>query len=399
MSIFFTSMLALTVVSLIALSAGILLSPNISRLLFRHTDYAYIINLLLINVVLQILITNIQTLLKLQSKALYYSLVSILKLTITLLLTVYFIVGLGKKLEGIFEAQLIGSSIAMMVLIPYTLKNSRLKIETRILAQMLDYSWPLMLASISGVFYSVIDRYSLNFMEGLERVGVYTLGYKISSTLKVIVINSVQLALSPLLMKKMNEPDNRQYYAKVMTYFSIILMFCVIGVSLFSLEVIKVAARDVIYWESSNIVAILSFSFFFSMLKDSAFIGLQVVKRTKIAGLFITLSSLVNLGFNVLLIPMFSIYGAAFATLLSQVIFFLMIYLSAQKYYRIPYELKIVFYQLVAGIVLVGIGFLTNGLDLGPRLIVKTLLLGTYPVYLYLSKIIRPKAINDLLKG
>ena len=74
-------------------------------------------------------------------------------------------------------------------------------------------------------------------------------------------------------------------------------------------------ARDIIYWESANIVAILSFSFFFSMLKDSAFIGLQIVKRTKIAGLLITLSSLINLGLNILLIPRFSIYGAAIATL------------------------------------------------------------------------------------
>ncbi len=398
-SIFFTCMLTLTVVSVIALSAGMLLSPNISNLLFRQAEYAYIIKLLLINSVLQILITNIQTLLKLQSKALYYSLVSILKLTITLILTIYFIVGLGKKLDGIFEAQIIGSSIALIVLIPYSLRNSRMKIESRILIQMLDYSWPLMLASISGVFFSVIDRYSLNYLEGLEKVGVYTLGYKISSALKVIVITSIQLALSPLLMKKMNEPDHKSYYAKVMTYFSIILMFCVIGVSLFSLEVIKVAARDIIYWESASIVAILSFSFFFSMLKDSSFIGLQIVKRTKIAGLLITVSSLINLGLNILLIPWFSIYGAAIATLLSQLIFFIMIYTSAQKYYRIPYELKIVFSQLLAGIIIVSLGFFVNDLSIGPRLIIKVLLLGAYPGYLYLSKIISPKDISELLKG
>ena len=236
-------------------------------------------------------------------------------------------------------------------------------------------------------------------MEGLEKVGVYTLGYKISSALKVIVITSIQLALSPLLMKKMNEPDHKPYYAKVMTYFSIVLMFCVIGVSLFSLEVIKIAARDIIYWESANIVAILSFSFFFSMLKDSAFIGLQIVKRTKIAGLLITLSSLINLGLNILLIPRFSIYGAAIATLFSQVIFFAMIFVSAQRYYRIPYELKNVFLQLIVGIIIVGLGFLVNDLNIGLRLLFKVLLLGAYPGYLYLSKIIIPKGINELLKG
>ena len=398
-SIFFTTMLTLFVLSVLALSVGILLSLNISILLFQEAKYEYIINLLLINSVVQILITNIQTLLKLQSKALFYSLISIIKLTINLLLTIYFIVGMGKKLDGIFEAQLIGSSIALIVLIPYAFKNIRFKIETRILLQMLDYSYPLMLASISGVFFSVIDRYSLNYMEGLEKVGIYTLGYKISSALKVIVITSVQLALSPLLMKKMNEPGHKPYYAKVMTYFSIVLIFCVIGVSLFSLEVIKVAAKDIIYWESANIVAILSFSFFFSMLKDSSLIGLQIVKRTKIAGLLIAVSSLINLGLNILLIPWISIYGAAIATLFSQLIFFIMIYTSAQKYYRIPYELKIIFSQLLAGIIIVSFGFFVNDLSIGPRLIIKVLLLAAYPGYLYFSKIISPKGISELLKG
>jgi O-antigen/teichoic acid export membrane protein len=184
-----------------------------------------------------------------------------------------------------------------------------------------------------------------------------------------------------------------------MTYFSIVLMFCVIGVSLFSLEVIKVASRDVIYWESANIVAILSFSFFFSMLKDASFIGLQIVKRTKISGLLITISSLVNLGLNILLIPRFSIYGAAVATLLSQVIFFIMIFITAQRFYKIPYELKIVFSQLIVGIILVSLGFLVNDLGLGLRLLLKVLLLGAYPVYLLFSKIINPEGVNELLKG
>ena len=32
-------------------------------------------------------------------------------------------------------------------------------------------------------------------------------------------MTSVQLALTPLLMKKMNDPDNKQFYSKVLTYF------------------------------------------------------------------------------------------------------------------------------------------------------------------------------------
>jgi len=321
-------------------------------------------------------------------------LISTLKLTLSLLFTLYFIIEKGKKLDGIFEAQIIGSVSALLVLLPHIIRNIKLKFEKLILFEMLNYSYPLMLASVSGVFFSVIDRYSLNYLEGLEKVGVYTLGYKIASTLKVVVITSVQLALSPFQMKKINEPDNQRFYANVMTYFSLFLMFCVIGLSLFSLEVIKVASRDNIYWESANIVAILSFSFFFSMLKDSAFIGLHVVKRTKITGALIAMSSVINLGLNMLLIPLLSIYGAAIGTLVSQILFFVMIYYFSQRFYPIPYDLKKIFTILFIGVVLVMAGFFLNDLNLLIRLVLKGVLLLIFPVIIYMTRTFDPKSLT-----
>ena len=385
-SIFFTSLVSLVVIAGVILAATIPLSGNISTLLFRSREYGYIVTLMLINSGLGVLFTQVQTLLKLQARALWYSVVSIIKLLITLLLTIYFIVYRHKTLDGIFEAQLIGTIAVMVLLLPYTIKNCTPKFEIKVIREMMVYSLPLMLASITGVFFSVIDRYSLNYMEGLERVGVYTLGYKISSTLKVVIISSVQMALTPILMKKINDPDNKWFYSRTLTYFSYGLMFCVIGLSLFSLEVIKVATRDAIYWESANIVAILSLSFFFGMMKDTVFIGLSVVKRTRVAGTLIAISSLVNLGLNILLIPRFSIYGAATGTLIAQLIFFIMILTAAQKWYRIPYEMNRIIWILTAGILLTGAGFLLNDVSIGLRLVLKTLLLLSYPFLLYLFR-------------
>lgn len=397
-SIFFTSMVTLLGISIFILAFALPFADSISSLLFKHTDYRYVITLLLINSSLQILITQVQTLLKLQSKALLYSLISILKLTITLVLTVYFIVYQGKRIDGIFEAQLIGSVVVMALLIPFVIKNSRLRFEGAVILEMLNYSLPLMLASISGVFFSVIDRYSLNYMEGLERVGVYNLGYKIASTLKVVVISSVQLALSPMLMKKINDPNNKPFYAIVMTYFSFGIMFCVVGLSLFSLEVIKLASRDILYWESANIVAILAFGFFFGMLKDSVFIGLHVVKKTRILALLIAISSVINLGLNLLLIPRYSIYGAAAGTLIAQMLFFGLTYFVAQKWYKIPYELKRVSLIVLTGIILVVVGFLSNEINVVFRMGLKVILLIAFPFILYMFRFYNPSEL-DFIKA
>ena len=383
-SIFFTSLITLISISAFCMAFAIPFSESISNLIFKTSSYKYVVVLVLVNSFLQIIVTQVQTLLKLQAKAMFYSIVSISKLTISLLLTVYFIVYRGKTLDGIFEAQFIGLAVTIAMLIPYIIKNSQLKFEWKILKEMIKFSYPLMLASISGVFFSVIDRYSLNYLEGLEKVGVYNLGYKISSTLKVVVISSVQLALTPLMMRKISDPDNRRFYSMALTYFSFGVMFFVIGLSIFSLEVIKIASRDIIYWESANIVAILAFSFFIGMLKDNAFIGFHVVKKTKVAGALIALSSLINLGLNLLLIPRFSIYGAAVGTLISQIIFFILIYTAAQRWYKIPYELSRIALITGVGAALVVAAFFLNNTPIAIRLVGKSALLLSFPFILYL---------------
>ena len=120
------------------------------------------------------------------------------------------------------------------------------------------------------------------------------------------------------------------------------------------------------------------------MLKDNAFIGFHVVKKTKVAGALIALSSLINLGLNLLLIPRFSIYGAAVGTLISQIIFFILIYTAAQRWYKIPYELSRIALITGVGAALVVAAFFLNNTPIAIRLVGKSALLLSFPFILYL---------------
>jgi len=382
-AIFFTSMLTLIALSTLIILIALPFSESLSTLLFQNTNYSYIIKLVLLSTGIQVLMNHIFALAKLQEKALLYSVSNVLKLAITLGLTIYFIVVSGKKIEGIFEAQVIGSLISLLILIPYTLKNSEWKFEGVILKEMLIFGYPLIIASISGVFFSVIDRYFINYMRGLDDVGIYNLGFKLSSTLNVVVISSIQLALSPLMMKKMNDPDNKRFYSKTMTYFSFVLMFCIIGLTLFSLEGIKLVVNNSIYQNSVWVVAILAYSTLFSMLKDQSLIGLHITKKTKITGSIIVIATVINVALNALLIPGWGIYGSAIGMLISQMAFFGMVYHKAQKEYFIPYELKKIGLILIAGFVIIGSGLLLNPITSWIRIPVKLLLLMLYLVVLY----------------
>ena len=66
---------------------------------------------------------------------------------------------------------------------------------------MLLFSYPLIFAEISGILLTVSDRYILNYMATISDVGIYSLGYKISNTIRVLIYSSVMMAVSPLIFQ------------------------------------------------------------------------------------------------------------------------------------------------------------------------------------------------------
>ena len=116
-------------------------------------------------------------------------------------------------------------------------------------------------------------------------------------------------------------------------------MFMVLGLSLFGREIIKVITIDRAYWESFKIMPLIGLAIFFSMLKDTSLLGLQIAKKSKIVSIVVVLITVVNLGLNYILTPVLGMYGASLSSLLAQAAFFIVIYRIAQKHYPIPYEI------------------------------------------------------------
>src|SRR5674476_1318210 len=110
------------------------------------------------------------------------------------------------------------------------------------------YGFPLLLANISAALLTVIDRFSLNSLTVLKSVALYTFAIKITSVLKLVLVDSIKLALGPMMIKRIGTPDSKRFYSKVLLYSSYVMMFAIIGVSLFAYEITKVIAGDKEFW-------------------------------------------------------------------------------------------------------------------------------------------------------
>ncbi len=382
-SIFFTSIFFTIFMSLITFILFSTFSAQLSFILFDSTQYSLLIKLMAASASLQIVIQFISTLMRIQEKSILYSIINIIRFTFTLLLTIYFIIYLNMKIEGIYISQIIGHFLYLILATKYILRNIENKFEPDILKEMLYYSIPLVFSSIGGLIIAIADKYSLKFIVGLSAVGIYALGFKVANSIKVFIIRSVQLALAPMNYRMMDQPQNKRFYSKMMTYFTFGVMFFVIGFSIFSYELITLLARNQEYWEAYKIVPIISFAILFDMLRNTSTIGLNIVKKTRLIASIFTLMSLINLVLNIALIPVLSYIGAALATLFTNVLFFFIILNQAQKYFFISYEYSKIAKMIFLGLTIVLVSFLVNGMNLSTRIILKSAMLISFPVILY----------------
>ncbi len=386
-SIFFTVLVSLF---FFALMMVIVFSPFTNTMacaLLDSSKYTYLFNLLLICAALQIISRGVLSLIRLQRKPILFTTTNVLKLAVTLGLTIYFIVGLERGVEGVFEAQGLGFLFFILINLRLIIRHSRPVFEIAIFKEMVRFSYPLALSSISSVLLTVTDRYVIRYIDGMDAMGLYSAGFKIANVLKVFLINSLNSALMPLKYQMMDKPNNKRFYSKLMTYSAFVFIVFLLFLSLYSEELLKLLAKKSAFWAAYQFVPILCFAQFFELLRMNSTFGLVVMKKTKIVSIILILVSLISIGLNVLLIQYFGTIGAAVATMLAQGLFFGLIYHYAQKYYYIPYELKkIAMMGTVAVIIIVISNVGLNSLELLPRILFKLLLIIFFPVALYFLK-------------
>jgi len=394
--IFFMAFSTQLVISVAFCALLIPLSGTLSLGILKTTNWSAVFTLLIISSAVQALNNLINTLMRLQSKSLLYSITNLLKLVSVLSLTLYFILSKKMGIEGIYLAQVIGNSLIVLILLGYTIRNSRLFYDFSILKSMNAYGFPLLIANVSAAVLTVIDRYSLNSLTILKSVALYTLAFKIASLLKIVLVDSIKLAVGPMMIKRMDAPDNKRFYSKVLLYSSYVLMIGIVAISLFSYEIIKVLAGSKEFWGAVTVVPLLSLSIFFVNMKDVTVYGLHIAKKTRIIGFIVVFSTVMSLVLNILFIPMWDITGAALATLLSQFIYWFACYYYSQRVFFVPYEMKKIATLLITGAILSFSSLLINGLDLLPRLIVKIVCLGSFPFILYLLKFYEPVELQAI---
>jgi O-antigen/teichoic acid export membrane protein len=325
-----------------------------------------------------------QSLLRIEEKSMLYALSVVAQFSTSLILNIYFVAFLKLGVKGILIANIISQALLFTILFPYLIKRMDFRIDFQKLREMLDFSYPFIFIALSTTILSLGDRLILEKLSSRAQVGLYSLGYKISNVLKILVVDAFTLSL-PIIGWKLVKDDSKpkEYFSKILTYLTFTLLWLGLIIGVFSQKIIQVFAKNPEYWEAYRVIPLLLLGVVLLGIQQLLFFILQIPKKTKHISIIIGIAALSNVLINLILIPKYHMMGAAYTTVISFVLAAVLAYLAVQKYYPIQVEHRKILTLFILAILLFWGATSATGMANSYQFLVKISAVVLYPVVLY----------------
>ncbi|MFH1671359.1 MAG: flippase [Candidatus Portnoybacteria bacterium] len=260
---------------------------------------------------------------------------------------------------------------------------------------LLRKSFPLGLAIVFTMIYFKLDTIMLSLMKPASHVGIYNLGYKFMES--ILFFPAMFIGLVMPLMSKYALSAREKFNKITQESLSVLLVFVVpliIGTFFLSDRIIVLISGNdfILSAQVLNILIIAAGIIFMGVLFSNMIISLEKQKTlTYIYGF----GALVNLIANLIFIPKYSYFGAAWTTVLTELIVtILMVFVLAKALERLP-SFKHVFKYISAGLVMAFSFYYLPNLSLFLIIPLSTLV---YFAALYLFKGISIKEMLALIR-
>ncbi|MFA6592723.1 MAG: oligosaccharide flippase family protein [Bacteroidales bacterium] len=248
-------------------------------------------------------------------------------------------------------AILLSCIVCALLFIPDLFKLS-FKFDGKLLKKMLAYSIPLMIAALPGIVNDFLDRILFRFLDTnaeawRSSLGIFQAAVKISVIMSLF-IQMFRFAAEPFFFQRVKDKNSKELYAIVMEFFTAFCGLIFLGVILYIDVFSLILGRD--FRSGIGVVPIMLLSYMLLGMLFNVSMWYKLSEKTNMA-IYITLAGLaVTIVINVLFMPRYSYWAAAFGHLGSYLVMFIISALLGAHYYPIPYKWgKILFFFLLMG--------------------------------------------------
>lgn len=230
----------------------------------------------------------------------------------------YFInIGSGIKVFGyIFVCEALVTSILLSVILDRKLIRFKdLTINHSIANELLSKSWPLIISSAAWILYTRMDLVIISSILNNESVGIYSVVIKFGDLI-VVLPSLIAISMLPKIKKTFNVDKYLESFQRVYDYVTYITYAMILFIYLMSDWLVElVFGTD--FSEASSVLLVYCLGAVF--ISQAVISGRYLVYEgmQKITMYRHLLGLAINFPLNIYLIPIYGLYGAAYATVLS----------------------------------------------------------------------------------
>jgi len=210
------------------------------------------------------------------------------------------------------------------------------------LKKLAAYGIPMIGWFIGAQLLGISDRFIIGAFKGPAQVGIYSSNYSLISSGIGLISTPFVMAAHPLIINAW-EKGNREKIKDIISlfsrYFLIIAMPIAFYISLFSKEIVTLFLGEE-FRVGYKIVPIIIVGFLawnFSLFGHK---GLEIKEKTNIMFLLVAICAIVNIALNFIFVPLYGYIAAAFTTLVSYLLYPIMVYRLSKSFleWKIPWK-------------------------------------------------------------
>jgi O-antigen/teichoic acid export membrane protein len=286
-----------------------------------------------------------------QEKPAAYRTFTFLQFLTTMLLNFLFISGFGWGVTGAIGAELVSCMVWCGVSAGLLARAARPQRNLIRWSELFIYCLPAMPHAFFMWGMSGVDRVILERQVNIGQIGEYHIGYLLASVVSIVAL-AMRSAWLPSFFRDSNTDSQRAQFGKTATLFFHLIIFCTLGGFLFADEIVALFAA--FSTKKFGLAADVLRIVVIGNAGLAIFIGLnQPLFYERRIGLLATISGVglaVNVAMNLMLIPSYGVFGAAWATLVTYLVIGVAILVTVSKLYGIRWELsKLFLFLAVAG--------------------------------------------------
>jgi len=282
--------------------------------------------------------------LRMERKATLFAGIKLINIVINVGANVILLLVYRTGVEGIFISNLLASAVTLFLLAPTVQRHFTTDFSKELYRALLRFGFPYVPAGIAAMMIQVVDRPILRMLTDDATVGIYQANYRLG-VFMMLVVQMFDYAWRPFFLNHAREPNAREMFARILTYFVLLMSVVFLLLTLFLPDVVRISmfGRHLIhpaYWSALGIVPIVLGGYVFLGIATNMIAGVYIEKKTHYLPFITFVGAAVNVGGNLLLIPQLGLYGAAWATFLSYFVMAVVQYVMVQRIYPIQYEWK-----------------------------------------------------------